>query len=95
MNKLNDPDFQLSLKKDDKPEKAVDENMGEKLEEKVDLKIEAAFEKLRNDNMYIWKQSIELAEMEFSKKGVSETMNFLPKLLLDKADLKRTINTLI
>ena len=65
------------------------------MKENIDLKIEAAFEKLRNDNMYIWKQSIQLAEQEFSKKGVSETMNFLPKLLLDKTDLKRTINTLI
>ena len=65
------------------------------MKENIDLKIEAAVEKLRNDNMYIWKQSIQLAEQEFSKKGVSETMNFLPKLLLDKTDLKRTINTLI
>ena len=65
------------------------------MKENIDLKIEAAFEKLRNDNMYIWKQSIQLTEQEFSKKGVSETMNFLPKLLLDKTDLKRTINTLI
>ena len=59
------------------------------------MKIEAAFEKMRNDNMYIWKQSIQLAEQEFSEKGVGRTMNFLPKILLDKADMKRTINTLI
>jgi hypothetical protein len=32
----------------------------------MDLKVEAAFEKLRNDNMYIWKQSISLAEKEFN-----------------------------
>ena len=35
-------------------------------EEAMDRKIDAAFEKLRNDNQYIWKQSIALAEQEFS-----------------------------
>jgi len=37
----------------------------------MDSKIQNAFEKLRTDNLYIWKQSIELAEKEFNSKGVS------------------------
>jgi len=61
----------------------------------MDTKIHSAFEKLKTDNLYIWKESISLAEKEFSQKGVGETMNFLPKLLLDRNDLKRTVNTLI
>ena len=32
-----------------------------KLDEQVDSKIQNAFEKLRNDNLFIWKQSLELA----------------------------------
>lgn len=38
----------------------------EKLNEFMDLKVQNAFEKLRTDNLYIWKQSIELAEKEFN-----------------------------
>jgi len=45
--------------------------------------------------LYIWKQSLALAQEEFNQKGVGQTMNFLPKVLLDKSDLKRTINSLI
>lgn len=32
----------------------------------MDNKVEAAFERLRNDNLFIWKQSLELAEKEFT-----------------------------
>ena len=73
----------------------VKEDEKEKAKVVVDTKIEAAFERLRNDNLYIWKQSLSLAQEEFNQKGVGETMNFLPKTLLDKTDLKRTINSLI
>ena len=61
----------------------------------MDSKVEAAFERMRGDNLFIWKQSLELAEKEFSQKGVGETMHFLPKTLMDKHDLKRTINSLM
>lgn len=61
----------------------------------MDTKIQDAFEKLRSDNLYIWKQSIELAEKEFNTKGVGQTMNFLPKTILDRNDLKRTVNSLM
>lgn len=61
----------------------------------MDRKIQAAFEQLRNDNQYIWKQSLQLAEKEFSQKGVGDTMDFLPKLLMSKEDLKRQVNTLL
>lgn len=70
-----------------------------KLESKMsvtmDQKIDYAFEKLRNDNLYIWKQSIALAQEEFNEKGVAKSLNLLPKVLLDKTDLKRTVNSLI
>jgi hypothetical protein len=65
------------------------------LDETLDGKIQSAFEKLRNDNLFIWKQSIELAQKEFTEKGVGQTMNMLPKTILDKTDLKRTVNSLI
>jgi hypothetical protein len=58
-------------------------------------KIQNAFEKLRNDNLFIWKQSLELAQKEFTEKGVGQTMNLLPKTILDRNDLKRTVNSLI
>lgn len=38
----------------------------QQLSEFMDSKIQNAFEKLRNDNLYIWKESISLAEKEFS-----------------------------
>jgi hypothetical protein len=66
-----------------------------KYAEMMDKKVESAFERLRNDNQYIWKESIKLAEHEFSQKGVGDTMQFLPKTLLEKTDLKRTINSLM
>lgn len=65
------------------------------MDEAVDGKIHNAFEKLRTDNLYIWKQSLELAQKEFTEKGLAETMSFLPKTLLDRNDLKRTVNSLI
>ncbi len=39
----------------------VEEARKKKLDEQVDSKIQNAFEKLRNDNLFIWKQSLELA----------------------------------
>ena len=38
---------------------------------------------------------MELAQKEFTEKGVGQTMNMLPKTILDRADLKRTVNSLI
>lgn len=73
----------------------VEEARKHKIDEQVDAKIQNAFEKLRNDNLFIWKQSLELAQKEFSEKGVSQTMNMLPKTILDRGDLKRTVNSLI
>jgi hypothetical protein len=67
----------------------------EETEVAMDRKVEAAFEKLRKDNQFIWKESLELAEKEFSQKGVGESMDFLPKLLMNSDDLKRTVNTLL
>jgi len=83
----------------DEHSNAVKEEEQKKLLDKqtelMDTKVHNAFEKLRNDNLYIWKQSIELAEKEFNTRGVTQTMNFLPKTLLDRNDLKRTVNSLI
>jgi hypothetical protein len=73
----------------------VEEARKRKVDEQVDSKIQGAFEKLRNDNLYIWKQSLELAQKEFTEKGVAATMNLLPKTILDRGDLKRTVNSLI
>mmetsp|Transcript_2287 Transcript_2287/g.2230 ORF Transcript_2287/g.2230 Transcript_2287/m.2230 type:complete len:208 (+) Transcript_2287:2274-2897(+) len=81
------------LKVDQSPEDK--EQQANKMKEIADAKVEEAFERLRNDNLYIWKESIKLAEEEFNLKGVGETMNFLPKTLLDRKDLKRTVNGLI
>ena len=70
-------------------------DVDEDLNEMVDRKIEKVYERVRNDNWIIWKESIRLAEKEFSEGGVKKTMDFLPKVYYDKNDLKRTINTLM
>ena len=36
-----------------------------------------------------------MAEKEFSEKGIAQTMNMLPKTILDKSDLKRAVNSLM
>jgi hypothetical protein len=74
---------------------ALDEVRKKQLDEVLDGKIHSAFEGLRNDNLFIWKQSLELAEREFTEKGVGQTMSMLPKTILDRGDLKRTVNSLI
>lgn len=74
---------------------ALDEMRKKQLDEMLDGKIHNAFEGLRSDNLFIWKQSLELAEKEFTEKGVGQTMNMLPKTILDRNDLKRTVNSLI
>jgi len=73
----------------------IEELRKKQVDEQLDSKIQAAFESLRNDNLYIWKQSLELAQREFAEKGVAATMNLLPKTILDRGDLKRTVNSLI
>ena len=73
----------------------VEEARKRQVDEQVDSKIQGAFEKLRNDNLYIWKQSLEIAQKEFSEKGVAQTMSLLPKTILDRGDLKRTVNSLL
>lgn len=83
------------LEEPDEIKKAKEEEEMKKYNELMDAKVENAFERLRGDNLYIWKQSLQLAEQEFSLKGVGETMNFLPKTILEKDDLKRTINSLM
>ncbi len=74
---------------------ALEEMRKKAMNEQLDTKIQNAFEQLRNDNLFIWKQSLELAQKEFTEKGVSQTMNMLPKTLLDRGDLKRTVNSLL
>jgi len=73
----------------------LEEIRKQKLDEQLDTKIQNAFEQLRGDNLFIWKQSLELAQKEFTEKGVGQTMNMLPKTILDRGDLKRTVNSLI
>ena len=73
----------------------MDDIRKSQLDETLDGKIQNAFEQLRSDNLFIWKQSLELAQREFSEKGVSQTMSMLPKTILDRGDLKRTVNSLI
>lgn len=67
----------------------------EELKEMMDRKVEKVYERVRNDNWIIWKESLKLAEKEFSEGGIKKTMDFLPKVTYDKNDLKRTINTLM
>ena len=74
---------------DKKPKDAAE------MEEMMDRKVEKVYERVRNDNWIIWKESIRLAEKEFSQGGVQKTMDFLPKVTYDRNDLKRTINTLL
>ena len=63
--------------------------------ETIDSKIERVYEWLRNDNWLIWKESIKLAEKQFSTEGIQSTMKFLPTVVYDWDDLKRTVNSLM
>ena len=65
------------------------------LDEMMDRKIDKVYERIRNDNWVIWKESIKLAEKEFNEGGIQKTIDLLPKVVYDKSDLKRTINTLM
>ena len=65
------------------------------LNELVDRKLDKVYERVRNDNWIIWKESIRLAEKEFSEGGIKKTMDFLPKVTYDRNDLKKTINSLM
>ena len=68
---------------------------GEKeLNEMLDRKIDKVYERVRNDNWIIWKESIRLAEKEFSETGIKKTIDLLPKVVYDRDDLKKTINML-
>ena len=77
------------------PSGGLDPANKEELDEIMDSKVQQAYERLRNDNWVIWKESLKLAEKEFSERGIKETMEFLPKVVYDKEDLKREINTLM
>ena len=40
------------------------------VEEMIDGKVERMYERLRNDNWVIWKESLKLAEKQFSEDGI-------------------------
>lgn len=67
----------------------------DEINELVDRKLDKVYERIRNDNWVIWKESIRLTEKEFSENGIQKTNDFLPKVTYDKNDLKRQINTLM
>ena len=77
-----------------RPRSGKTPEMGD-MEEMVDAKMQQVYERLRNDNWLIWKESLRLAEHEFSEDGIKKTMNFLPKVVYDRDDLKREINSLM
>lgn len=58
----------------------------------VESKIQNVFEKLKNENQMIWKDSLTLAEKQFNEKGIQETMDLLPTSLQGISQLKATIN---
>mmetsp|Transcript_33777 Transcript_33777/g.33271 ORF Transcript_33777/g.33271 Transcript_33777/m.33271 type:complete len:243 (+) Transcript_33777:935-1663(+) len=70
-------------------------NTEAELHEMLDRKIEKVYERVRNDNWIIWKESIRLAEREFTEGGIQKTIDLLPKVTYDRNDLKRTISTLM
>lgn len=90
VNKLREKGLSSALNNQDGPAANIEE-----VQELVDGKVQNMYEKLRNDNWLIWKESIKLAEQEFSEGGVKNTMDFLPKVVYDRDDLKREINSLI
>lgn len=88
MNELQD--FKKdSLEKDSKSKDKVFATV-----EMVDTKITHVLEKLKNENQMIWKDSLTLAEKQFSEKGIQETMQLLPTSLQGITQLKSTINIL-
>jgi len=63
---------------------AEDEKMKDKKVATVDVvdgKIQSVYEKLKNENQMIWKDSVSLAEKQFNEKGISETIDLLPTSL--------------
>lgn len=62
--------------------------------DQVDGKMAALLEKLKNDNQLIWKETVSLAEKQFSSKGIQDTMELMPSTLQGLKQLKSTINIL-
>lgn len=67
----------------------------EELNEMMDRKLDKVYERVRNDNWIIWKESIRLAEKEFNEGGIKKTLDLLPKVTYDRNDLRKAINTLM
>jgi hypothetical protein len=78
-----------------KPAKKSKDQGEDELNEMMDRKLDKVYERIRNDNWVIWKESIRLAEKEFSEGGIQKTIDLLPKVTYDRNDLKRQINTLM
>lgn len=76
-------------------ERAAIASKTDKIEEMMDRKLDKVYERIRNDNWVIWKESIKLAEREFSEGGIKKSLDLLPQVTYDKKDLKRTINSLM
>lgn len=67
----------------------------EEVNEMMDRKLDKVYERVRNDNWIIWKESIRLAEKEFNEDGIKKTLDLLPKVTYDRNDLRKAINTLM
>ena len=59
-------------------EEAASRKTEAEVEEAIEKKVAHVYEQLRNDNLTIWKESLQLAEKEFSEKGVEGTKSLLP-----------------
>ena len=59
-------------------EEAASRKTEAEVEEAIERKVAHVYEQLRNDNLAIWKESLQLAEKEFSEKGVEGTKSLLP-----------------
>ena len=48
-------------------------------EDKVDAKVQKVLESLKNNNEFIWKESLALAEQQFNSKGIEDTVSLIPR----------------
>ena len=60
----------------------------------VDSKLQSLLEKLKVNNQVEWKQTVSLAEKQFSEEGIKNQINLLPQHLQGVPELKQTINTI-
>jgi hypothetical protein len=62
--------------------------------EDADRKVQAALERVKNENAEGWKKSLALADQQFSKEGVKGALRLAPPTVMKMGDIKSSLNDL-